>query len=509
MPPQSPPTQPPAARKPISPWTWTALVAVPLILAASFASYFILAAPIPDHLPDATATGQNAGEAEAGNAAAELEIARLRAEARRNALATGAGFVAIAALILALRRQQHAERSTANAEADALRRQEHLERAAAAAEDDALQRRITDARIRAVEQLGSDNAAVRIGGLHHLERIGQQHPELRQIVLDEVCAYLRLPYSPPRLPVMERLPARQFEPIGPPPAKPKFDDADVEREVRLIAQEILQRHLHRDNDTTYWEHTRLNLRNARLDSLRLAGCHLTSADFSGATFTGHADFKGTTFTGVGRFTSAGFTGFTEFTNAIFSDEAHFWSTRFSDFVTFERTTFTRGAYFVKSTFTNFAMFTAASFPSDADFISAVFAFAADFSNARFAKGASLNAIFRSDAVFRSTNFQGRTSFSPERITGTVDFSGATFMEQKLLQTFAISVERDIAQFTHARLHGPLLGPESALLHLLRDERVLLETTSAHELPEGWSLIPDRAEPHWGHLTYTDPDNEPS
>lgn len=262
MTPPPPPADAPAPKRAISAWTWTALIAVPIILAASFISYFILAAPIPDPPSADTESGQSTPDAASQDPAAELEIARLEAEARRNALATGAGFVAIAALILALRRQQHLEQSTANSEADALRRQQHLERSAAAAEDDALQRRITDARIRAVEQLGSDNPAVRIGGLHNLERIGQQHTELRQVVFDEICSYLRLPFTPPGSETKGSLPARQFEPIGPPPADTKGDDA--EREVRLIAQEALQRHLRPAYEDRYWEHTRLNLRNAVL-----------------------------------------------------------------------------------------------------------------------------------------------------------------------------------------------------------------------------------------------------
>jgi signal transduction histidine kinase len=222
-----------------------AVVAVPalvLILAASFSSYFFLAAPIPDRLP----AGAESGQTSRNDTAAELEIARLRAEARRNALATGAGFVAIAALILALRRQQHLEQATKNTETDALRRQQHLERSSANAEDDALQRRITDARVRAVDQLGSDNPAVRIGGLHNLERIGQQHEEFRQLVLDEICSYLRLPFTSLVPKTKDQLPAGQFEPIGPPPKEVQMDEA--EGEVRLIAQEILQRHLNPNDD---------------------------------------------------------------------------------------------------------------------------------------------------------------------------------------------------------------------------------------------------------------------
>ncbi|MFD6070021.1 hypothetical protein ACFWGA_22690, partial [Amycolatopsis lurida] len=48
---------------------------------------------------------------------------------------------------------------------------------------------ITTLSSKASEQLGSDKAAVRIGGLTDLERLAEQYPSLRQTVIDRVCAY--------------------------------------------------------------------------------------------------------------------------------------------------------------------------------------------------------------------------------------------------------------------------------------------------------------------------------
>jgi ABC-type transport system involved in cytochrome bd biosynthesis fused ATPase/permease subunit len=59
---------------------------------------------------------------------------------------------------------------------------------------------ITDLSSKASEQLGSEKAAVRIGGLTDLERLAQSYPELRQTVVDRICAYLRAPYQPPPQP---------------------------------------------------------------------------------------------------------------------------------------------------------------------------------------------------------------------------------------------------------------------------------------------------------------------
>jgi hypothetical protein len=419
----------------ISTWTLTTLIGVPLIAAAIVASYFFFTAPIPHDPPETS--GLSPQEATAQLAAAELELARMHAEARRNTLATGAGFAAIAALILALRRQHHHEKSTANAEADALRRQEHLEQKAADDKDDALQRRITDARIRAVEQLGSDNAAVRIGGLHNLERIGQQHEELRQVVLDEICAYLRLPYTPPGSEEPERLPAGQFEPIGPPPAEAESDDS--EREVRLIAQEILQRHLKPDSRDLFWNHSRLNLRNAHLEDIRLDRSRLTQADFTDAIFTGHSGFEGATFTGRASFEGATFTGWTRFLDATFSDRAEFGS--------------------------------------------AIFAGDAGFDGSTFAHVEFRNVIFAGDAGFKSTTFNEHAGFDGAIFIRDVWFKNMTFSDSMFFQ--------------RTRFQGNLHRPSPALAVALQKWGARLSTATEHDLPKDWRLEPIPEEPAWG------------
>ncbi|PRY57384.1 pentapeptide repeat-containing protein [Glycomyces artemisiae] len=371
MPPQVTPADPPEPLKPIP--KWTAVVAVAVILAAIFTSYLILSAPIPQDTAHQSVTTQ-------------LELARLRAEARRNALATGAGFVAIGALLLALRRQNHAERQ-----------QRVHEVATANAEDDALQRRITDARIRAVEQLGSDSPSVRIGGLHNLERIGEQHEHLRQIVLDEICSYLRLPFDLTPAASETRLPANQFEPMGPAPAEPKHDNA--EREVRLIAQEILQRHLNpKLGKDRYWTHTRINLRNAHLDLIDFSECRLVSADFTEATFSGDTKFY-----------RAVFSGFTNFSRATFSGRADFEQASFSDFV-----------FFVLATFNAVLILDNAIFKKDAHFTGVVFSRAAHVTNADIPIGRSLR-----PARFNQRLFAGRAD-----LTGLIE-NQSVFLKEGL------------------------------------------------------------------------------
>ena len=203
-------------------------------------------------------------------------------------------------------------------------------------------------------------------------------------MFDEVCSYLRLPFISPDSKPKERLPDGQFEPIGPPPAEAEGDEA--EREVRLIAQEILQRHLNPELPERYWTHTRLNLRNAHLEGIHLQDCKLTNADFVRATFNHYADFRGATFTGNAMFGGATFIGDTDFTGATFNRDAHFGLATFTGNAHFRRTTINRDALFGDANFNGYADFGDATFTGDAIFGDATFTGDALFESATFGSG---------------------------------------------------------------------------------------------------------------------------
>ncbi|MFI6030795.1 hypothetical protein [Amycolatopsis magusensis] len=122
------------------------------------------------------------------------------------------------ALYLAARRQRtqerelqarHAElaqrdRAQAHTEQVAADNRRHAERVSAAAEKDAAARQVTELYTKAVEQLGHEQAAVRLGGLYVLERLAQDLPEQRRPVVSVLCAYLRMPYLDPDQPAPRR-----------------------------------------------------------------------------------------------------------------------------------------------------------------------------------------------------------------------------------------------------------------------------------------------------------------
>jgi membrane protein implicated in regulation of membrane protease activity len=152
--------------------------------------------------------------------------ASLRIEAIKTGLTVGAGTGGAGALLLAFRRQWLSE---------------HV---AQDSTHDATERRVTELYAKAVEQLGHDKAAVRLGGLYSLERLAQDHHEHRQTVVDVICAYLRMPFEP----VSERAAetfgsTAELDAPGPPPRDTDPGESRQELQVRLAAQGLLARHL--------------------------------------------------------------------------------------------------------------------------------------------------------------------------------------------------------------------------------------------------------------------------
>ncbi|RZS34053.1 hypothetical protein EV193_110203 [Herbihabitans rhizosphaerae] len=242
-----------------------------------------------------------------------------RFDALKIGLSIAVGGGGVIALYLAWRRQHSTEIG--------LRLQE---RTALNTEVDAEQRRITELYTAAVEQLGSDKAPVRLGGLYALERLAQNNPDQRQTIVNVICAYLRMPFAIPG----ENAP----------------DEQRQEREVRVTAQRILVTHL-RPDEANYWGTLDLDLTGAVLTSFALKGARVGTVQCSHATFAEAAAFEQTTFTGNASFHSAMFAYSAWFEDATFEAHAYFTSATFGNNTSFKDAIFARGAFFVGTQFT--------------------------------------------------------------------------------------------------------------------------------------------------------------
>ncbi|MFF0587252.1 pentapeptide repeat-containing protein [Streptomyces sp. NPDC003781] len=153
--------------------------------------------------------------------------------------------------------------------------------------------------VTASSQLGHELPMVRLAGIHALASLADDWPEQRQVCIDVLCAYVRMPYVPSDTPWYH----------------------DEETEIRLSLTGIIAAHLREGAPTSWQGHD--------FDFTRAV---LRAADFSGARFSGgRVSFSLVRFTG----------GWVSFDDAHFSGgRVTFGGTDFADGrVTFARTTF--------------------------------------------------------------------------------------------------------------------------------------------------------------------------
>ncbi|MFD4668679.1 pentapeptide repeat-containing protein [Lentzea sp. NPDC058450] len=309
----------------------------------------------------------------------DAERNKLDAIRTAGTIVVGAG--GAGALWLAARRQRSAEISLQQKEHD--QRQVEMahvltEQTAANTRADTVERLTTELYGKAVEQLGSDKVPVRMGGMFALERLAQNIPGQRQMIVNVLCAYLQM-----------SLP----------------EDDEQEPQVRARAQAILVAHLRPAAGDRFWEDTDLDLSGARLSELDLSGCRIRAGRFGGAhlggttslrraefaqlsfdgaafdgealcdelVVTGESSWRSTEFRGDTRFDGARLRGRARFDRAVLSGQSVFAGTEFGGDVSFDGAVFHGDTRFQRAVFLRMASFDGAGFARQARFTGACFA----------------------------------------------------------------------------------------------------------------------------------------
>jgi uncharacterized protein YjbI with pentapeptide repeats len=318
------------------------------------------------------------------------------------------------------------------------------------------QGQVTDQYTKAVGQLGSDNAPVRLGALYALERFAQDNPEHRQTTVNVICAYLRMPF--PSSAPANRSVSEPGEGAGEPaPAAEMAASADSsdswrqERQVRLTAQRVLSEHLRKTPPDTqpsadpaidrFWPGIRLDLTGATLIDFALETAVLAEGLFIGVTFRGDASFRWATFTGAADFVEATFGDHAWFSQANFRGDTSFREAIFSGDASFRGVTFTGIAWFSKATFSGSTTFREATFGDDARFDGATFNGDAGFGEATFSGDVWFGQIFNGGVVYEGATFSGGARFDGVTFSGGTRFDGATFSGGKGATSFARSLVR--------------------------------------------------------------------
>ncbi|MFI2358173.1 pentapeptide repeat-containing protein [Streptomyces anulatus] len=244
---------------------------------------------------------------------------------------------------------------------------------------------LTERYSKSAEQLGHEQAAVRLAGVYAMARLADDWPEQRQVCVDVLCAYLRMPYATNT-------------------TDPGFRHG--EREVRLTIIRAIRDHLQEPAMKTTWCGRNLDFSGATFDGCDLRGSMFVggTVDFSGSTFSdgtiyfsgstfsgGEVDFNGSTFSG----------GEVDFNGSTFSGgEVDFSDSRFSGSeVDFRESTFSGGEVsFMSSQFTSGLIL---------------------FSESRYYGGL---------VTFNAAHFEGgEVLFNSSLFSGsTVDFSSSTY-----------------------------------------------------------------------------------
>lgn len=228
------------------------------------------------------------------------------------ALAVVAGIGGVVALVVAYRRQRFAEREHHRAEAAVVREDTKL---------------FTERFDKASQQLGSDKAAVRLAGVYALASLADDWPTGRQMCIDVLCAYMRMPYTPP----VDQTAVRPGSAAANGQAADDAVNVDEreqqdrlqERQVRWTVVRVITAHL-QEGAPVPWQGYDFDFSGAVFDggSFSHAVFARGRVDFSNAKFTsGRVDFNRAQFTDGGLdFSGAQFTGGdVTFNHAQFTD----------------------------------------------------------------------------------------------------------------------------------------------------------------------------------------------
>ncbi|MEV4512989.1 pentapeptide repeat-containing protein [Dactylosporangium sp. NPDC049525] len=376
-------------------WTWllsnSGVVTIVVAVAGLGVVMLLWMLNVAGHAPDSGAANKS----------------MLRIEAIKYGLGSIAAGGAVAALLLAIRRQVLSERA-----------QRHAERSQRFSETDALEQRATALYVAAANQLGSDKAAVRLAGLYALERLGQDEPKLRQTVVDVWCSYLRMPYTPPAEVLLRngrRSPDRPAADTDPPDAALESERRQ-ELQVRLTAQRLLAAHMSRDlaeaGEATYWLDHRGNrmvvdLVGAVLVDFTLNSCDVGRCNLSDAQLHGMADFEGVRFHTVAYLTRTQFHGEAVLSEAQFHGNATLYEAQFHSRARLFGAHFHGDANLFGAHFHDASTLHGVQFHGDANLAEAQFHGVALLFGVHFHSAATLRAVqFHSDVVLRDAHFHG-------------------------------------------------------------------------------------------------------
>ena len=336
----------------------------------------------------------------------------------------------------------------------------------------------------AIEQLSSDKASIRLGGVYTLVGLVDEWladdktiPNIEerrkegQVIINNLCAYIRSPF------LLAERSEKLDKPYTKRPTK-RFcrNKENFDADKRTFTQEKSALEEERQVRQSIIEeiHKRLQYFGT------LGSWSKLDYDFSNAHFFYPIDFVYSYFGAFSNFSGATFTQDADFSKTIFTEGDPFSGATFLQDANFSRAAFIRDANFSWARFTKKANFSWAEFTKKANFSWAEFTKKANFSKARFTKKAN----------FSKAKFTEDTDFSGVEFTGDANFSGATFEEKPIF-------ERALGDKTYKARFSYKADPEDYNFEVSPDSPYKIETEEKEYngakfiIPKGTELFDPR------------------
>ena len=347
-------------------------------------------------------------------------------------------------ILLETYRKNTNDRAKANADFKAaLKNQEHqaevLKEQIRQFDENAFKERKAERRERytkAVEQLGSKEAPVRLGGVYTLiglvdEWLEEKNLEYSerlkegQVIINNLCAYIRSSFAlafhydelTQDSPAAEGLYKNREQEFY--IHKAEFQ---AEADVRLsIIKEIHSRLQNPDKNTPgAWSDFEY--------------------DFSGSTFFYPVDLTNSYYTKPVNFSGSTYQDEVRFDGSVYKDEADFGSSIYKSWATFDGSTYTGWVGFNCSTYQSWADFSASTYQDGATFMSSTYQSEADFSNS----------TCQSEVYFSDSTYKGKADFCGSTYQNEVYFSYSTYQSEA---DFSDSIYQGKADFSDSTYRG--------------------------------------------------------
>ena len=369
---------------------------------------------------------------------------KAQSDLRLALLYTTGGTIAALGLLETYRKNTN-DRTKANADINAtLKNQDHqtrvLKEQIRQFDKNAFKERKAERRERyteAVEQLGSKEAPVRIGGVYTLVGLVDEWLEEKnleyserlkegQVIINNLCAYIRSPFTLTSYydELSEDAPSLEGSYKD---KKEEFyvDKAilDSEADVRLsIIKEIHDRIQGPDKNTPgAWSDFEYDFSGSTFFySVDLTKSYYAKPiNFSGSTYKGWANFRRSTYQGRANFTNSTYKSGANFSDSTYQGRANFSRSTYQGRANFSRSTYQGWADFRRSTYQGRAYFSRSTYQAWADFRRSTYQGWANFTNSTYQGWANFtNSTYQALADFRRSTYQD-----------VADFSGSIFYQE--------------------------------------------------------------------------------